>query len=146
MHFTAFVQTAVVVLYQSIKSEEQMAAKSTKPEVVATENSKFNFNSLNTLAVVSLATALTSIGAVAAVITGHIALAQLKTDEKSGRALALAGLIVGYATIAFWIIAGIGLTWLRMHYGFDGPMGIEDRMDGPMGQMDWDDDHGMGGR
>ena len=133
MHFTAFVQTAVVVLYQSIKSEEQMAAKSTKPEVVATENSKFNFNSLNTLAVVSLATALTSIGAVAAVITGHIALAQLKTDGKSGRALALAGLIVGYATIAFWIVAGIGLTWLRMHYGFDGPMGIEDRMDGPMG-------------
>jgi hypothetical protein len=139
MHFTAFVQTAVVVLYQSIKSEEQMAAKSTKPEVVATENSKFNFNSLNTLAVVSLATALTSIGAVAAVITGHIALAQLKTDEKSGRALALAGLIVGYATIAFWIVAGIGLTWLRMRYGFDGPAGMN-------GQMGWDDDQGMMGR
>jgi hypothetical protein len=140
MHFTACVQTAVVVLSQSIKSEEQMAAKNSQPEVVATENTKFNFNSLNTLAVVSLATALTSIGAVAAVITGHIALTQLKTDEKSGRALALAGLIVGYSTIAFWIVAGIGLTWLRMRYGFDGPEGMN-------GQMGWDDHRGMmGGR
>ncbi len=124
-----------------------MATKNSQPEPVAAEaNSKFNFNSLNTLAVVSLATALTSIGAVAAVITGHIALAQLKTEPKSGRGLALAGLIVGYATIAFWVIAGIGLTWLRLKYGFDGPMEIEDRMYGPMGQMGMDDDHGMRGR
>ncbi len=128
-----------------------MATKNSQPEpVAAEENSKFNFNSLNTLAVVSLATALTSIGAVAAVITGHIALAQLKTEPKSGRSLAIAGLIVGYVTIAFWVVAGIGLTWLRLRYGFDGPMGIEDRMDGPMGQMggrmEMDDDHSMGGR
>ncbi len=124
-----------------------MATKNSQPEPVAAEaNSKFNFNSLNTLAVVSLATALTSIGAVAAVITGHIALAQLKTEPKSGRGLALAGLIVGYATIAFWVIAGIGLTWLRLKYGFDGPMEIEDRMYGPMGQVGMDDDHGMRGR
>jgi uncharacterized protein with PQ loop repeat len=123
-----------------------MATKNSQPEPVAVEeNSKFNFNSLNTLAVVSLATALTSIGAVAAVITGHIALAQLKTEPKSGRALALAGLIVGYATIAFWVIGGIGLTLLRVKYGFDGPEGM-DRMYGQMGQMGWDDDHGMGGR
>ena len=123
-----------------------MAPKNTEPEVVATENSKFNFNSLNTLAVVSLATALTSIGAVAAVITGHIALAQLKTEPKSGRALALAGLIVGYATIAFWVVAAIGLSALRLKYGFDGPMGQTGPM-GDMGQMGWDDDHGMmGGR
>ncbi len=130
-----------------------MATKNNQPEPVAVEatetNSKFNFNSLNTLAVVSLATALTSIGAVAAVITGHIALAQLKTEPKSGRALAIAGLIVGYATIAFWVFAGIGLTWLRLKYGFDGPEGME-RMHGQTGkfggQMGWDDDHGMSGR
>lgn len=129
-----------------------MATKNNQPASEANEstesNSKFNFNSLNTLAVVSLATALTSIGAVAAVITGHIALAQLKTEPKSGRALAVAGLIVGYATIAFWVIGGIALTFLRVKYGFDGPEGME-RMDGPMGQMgqmNWDDDHGMGGR
>lgn len=130
-----------------------MALKKNQPEELATETtetpSKFNFNSLNTLAVVSLATALTSIGAVAAVITGHIALAQLKTEPKSGRALAIAGLIVGYATIALWIIGGIALAFLRVKYGFDGPDGME-HMDGRMGftpgQMNWDDDHGMGGR
>ncbi len=126
-----------------------MATKNSQPEsVAATENTRFNFNSLNTLAVVSLATALTSIGAVAAVITGHIALAQLKTEPKSGRALAIAGLIVGYATIAFWVIGGIALTLLRVKYGFDGPEGM-DRMHGQMGQMgqmNWDDDRGMGGR
>jgi hypothetical protein len=117
-----------------------MATKNSQPEpvaAVAPENTRFNFNSLNTLAVVSLATALTSIGAVAAVITGHIALAQLKTEPKSGRALAVAGLIVGYSTIAFWIVATIGLSALRLQYGFDGPMG-------PMGYAD---DRGfMGGR
>jgi len=117
-----------------------MATKNSQPEpvaAVAPENIRFNFNSLNTLAVVSLATALTSIGAVAAVITGHIALAQLKTEPKSGRALAVAGLIVGYSTIAFWIVATIGLSALRLQYGFDGPMG-------PMGYAD---DRGfMGGR
>jgi hypothetical protein len=122
-----------------------MALKKTESETTdSTATTKFNFNSLNTLAVVSLATALTSIGAVAAVITGHIALAQLKTEPKSGRALAIAGLIVGYATIAFWIFAAIGLSALRLKYGFDGPMGY-DGMDGPMGKMGWDDDRGMGG-
>ena len=116
-----------------------MATKNSQPEpVAAPENTRFNFNSLNTLAVVSLATALTSIGAVAAVITGHIALAQLKTEPKSGRALAISGLIVGYSTIAFWIVAAIGLSALRLKYGFDGPMG-------PIEPMGYDDHRGMGG-
>jgi hypothetical protein len=53
---------------------------------------------------------------------------------------------VGYATIAFWVFAGIGLTWLRLKYGFDGPTNLDDRMYGQMGQMGWDDDRGMGGR
>jgi uncharacterized protein with PQ loop repeat len=116
--------------------------KASTTEVETSEQTKFNFNSLNTLAVVSLATALTSIGAVAAVITGHIALAQLKTEPKSGRAMALAGLIVGYATIALWIVGAIAISTLRLKYGFDGPaMGY---VDGPMG---FEDGHGMmGGR
>lgn len=120
-----------------------MAEKKASSEEVTTEQqTKFNFNSLNTLAVVSLATALTSVGAVAAIITGHIALAQLKTEPKSGRAMAIAGLIVGYATIAFWIFGAIALTALRIKYGFDGPM-----MGYEVGPMGFDDDHGMmGGR
>ncbi len=83
----------------------------------------FDFTSLNTLSVVSLATAVTGFGALASIITGHISLAQLKRSGQSGRALAIAGLAVGYATIGFWLIAGIGMTLLRLKYGFDGPMG-----------------------
>ena len=83
----------------------------------------FDFTTLNTLSVVSLATAVTGFGALAGIITGHISLAQLKHSGQSGRALAIAGLAVGYATIGFWLIAGIGMTLLRLKYGFDGPMG-----------------------
>jgi len=83
----------------------------------------FDFTSLNTLSVVSLATAVTGFGAVAGIITGHFALAQLKHSGQSGHGLAIAGLAVGYATIGFWIVAGIGMSLLRLRYGFDGPMG-----------------------
>lgn len=94
----------------------------------------FDFTSLNTLAVVSLASAVTGFGAIAAIITGHFSLAQLKTSGQSGRGLAIAGLAVGYATIGFWIIAGIGSLFLRMRYGFDGPM------DHRGGMMGWGND------
>ena len=86
-----------------------MAIKKTAADEVAEspEAARFNFNSLNTLAVVSLATAVTGFGAVAGIITGHFALAQLKQQPKSGRGLAIAGLVVGYATIAFWVIGAL---------------------------------------
>ena len=54
----------------------------------------FDFTSLNTLAVVSLASAVTGFGALAGIITGHISLAQLKHSGQSGRGLAIAGLAV----------------------------------------------------
>lgn len=89
---------------------------------------KFDFTKLNTLAVVSLATALTSIGAVAAIITGHVALTQIKKSGESGRGLALAGTIVGYATIAIWILSTIAFviagSYLRGKYGMDGMDGF----------------------
>jgi hypothetical protein len=98
-----------------------------------TKNQKFDFTKLNTLAVVSIATALTSIGAVAAVITGHVALTQIKKSGESGRGLALAGTIVGYVTIGFWVLATIAFTiagaYLRGKYGI-GEMG--------MYRMGWD--------
>ena len=71
------------------------------------DNKKFDFTKLNTLAVVSIASALTSIGAVAAIITGHVALTQIKKSGESGRGLALAGTIIGYVTIAA-LMAAIG--------------------------------------
>lgn len=117
--------------------------KASTEEATPVQQNKFDFTSLNTLAVVSLATALTSVGAVAAVITGHIALAQIKRQPKNGRALALAGLIVGYATILFWIIGAIAFTALKFKYGFGG----EPMIGYGYGPMGFDDDHGMmGGR
>ena len=90
---------------------------------MAEKDKKFDFTKLNTLAVVSIARALTSIGAVAAIITGHVALTQIKKSGQSGRGLALAGTIVGYVTIAFWILTTIGFliagTYLTGRYGME---------------------------
>ena len=118
------------------------AKKEATPEVApAPTKNTFNFNSLNTLAVVSLASAMTGFGAVAAIITGHFALAQLKQKPKSGRGLAIAGLAVGYATIAFWLVAGIAMTVLRMRYGFQGgfDQGFNGQNGQPGGMMGWRD-------
>lgn len=95
----------------------------------------FDFTSLNTLAVVSLAAAVSGFGAVAAIITGHISLAQLKHSEQSGRALAIAGLVLGYAVIGFWIVAGIGMAVLRVRYGFGDQIPMNDQH--PGGMMNW---------
>jgi uncharacterized membrane protein YjfL (UPF0719 family) len=85
------------------------------------KNQKFDFTTLNTLAVVSIASALTSIGAVAAIITGHVALTQIKKSGESGRGLALSGTIIGYVTIAFWLLLSIAFTiagaFLQGRYG-----------------------------
>ena len=85
---------------------------------------KFDFTKLNTLAVVSIASALTSIGAVAAIITGHVALTQIKKSGESGRGLALAGTIIGYLTIALWILGSLAFAvagaYLKGKYGMDG--------------------------
>ncbi len=127
-----------------------MAEKNEAPEVVADEvieapKAKFDFAKLNTLSVVSLATAVTGFGAVAGVITGHISLAQIKKTAESGRGMAIAGIAVGYAVIGFWILstvfwaaAGIwGLNHLgegmQNGYGFGG--GFGDRDGGMGGQM-----------
>lgn len=98
----------------------------------------FDFGSLNALAVVSLATAATGFGAVAAIITGHVALAQLKTNKQSGRGLAIAGMVIGYATVAFWALAAV--FNFGAYLGGRGHMGDFDfdfdNM-GPNGQMNW---------
>jgi hypothetical protein len=90
---------------------------------MAEKDKKFDFTKLNTLAVVSIATALTSIGAVAAIITGHVALTQIKKSGESGRGLALAGTIVGYVTLASWFLASIGFliagAYLKNIYGME---------------------------
>jgi hypothetical protein len=74
------------------------------------QKDKYDFTKLNTLSVVSLATALTGFGVVAAIITGHISLAQIKRTGQNGRALALSGVILGYVAIGLWILGSVFWT------------------------------------
>ena len=64
----------------------------------------------NVLAIVSLVSAF--FVSLAAIITGHIALSQIKKTGEQGRGLAIAGLIIGYVglvigiiVIIFWAVA-----------------------------------------
>ncbi len=138
-----------------------MADKNEKIEAAEAPKAKahFDFNKLNTLAVVSLATAVTGFGAVAAIITGHISLAQIKKSNESGRPLALVGLILGYVGIALWVLGGIGMgiarIFMSQRYGIElgGHEGGMRGLDGGMmgghmggrGGFDGDDQGGMMG-
>jgi hypothetical protein len=101
-------------------------------EIKATEKAGFDFTKLNTLSVVSLATSVTGFGALAGVITGHIALSQIKKSNEGGRPMAIAGLVVGYAFIGLGIAATVARIFLAAKHGV--PYG--DDMMGPQFQMD----------
>jgi uncharacterized membrane protein YjfL (UPF0719 family) len=107
------------------------------------QKDKYDFTKLNTLAVVSLASALTGFGVVAAIITGHISLAQIKKSGQNGRVLALSGVILGYASIAIWIIGSIFWTvvtiWaVRNGYGdFEGMRGGGWKMGPDMPELEY---------
>jgi hypothetical protein len=130
-----------------------MAEKNEAPEVVADEvkeapKAKFDFAKLNTLSVVSLATAVTGFGAVAGVITGHISLAQIKKTAESGRGMAIAGIAVGYAVIGFWILSTV--FWAAAGIWGLGHLGDMPGRNGEFGGLgggfgDRDGDGGMGG-
>ena len=67
----------------------------------------------NTLAVVSVAAGVASfvflpfVGAIVAVITGHMARGQIRHTGESGSGLALAGLILGYVHLALFAILAV---------------------------------------
>ena len=132
------------------------------PEYVVEAPSKrrsIDFTKFNTLAVVSLATAVTGFGAIAGVITGHVALSQLKRTDERGRGLAIAGVVIGYASLGFFVVASIAGAVLRLrgihigdgmgqgHFGQgQGQFGPDDQMNG-FGNMQGGhdmDDKGMG--
>jgi len=70
----------------------------------------------NSLAVTSLVSGIVSwflcplVGAVVAVITGHMAHGQIKTSGESGAGMATAGLVLGYIHLAAWAV--FLLFWL----------------------------------
>lgn len=92
---------------------ETEAPKKVKSEKVTTR-AKYDFTSLNSLAVVSIASAVTGFGAAAAVITGHVSLAQIKKSGQAGRGLAIAGIAAGYTVIGLWILSSIGMIALSI--------------------------------
>lgn len=59
--------------------------------------------------IVSLATLLFTGGVLSFVgaILGHIALSNIKKTGKGGRGMAIAGIAVGWAASAFWIVAAV---------------------------------------
>lgn len=57
----------------------------------------------NVLAIISLVTSLIGIH-LAGIVTGHIALSQIRRTGEQGRGLAIAGLIVGYALMALTLL------------------------------------------
>jgi protein-disulfide isomerase len=62
----------------------------------------------NTLAIVSLASSF--FVSLVAVITGHIALRQIRARGDGGRGLAIAGLAIGYCGLLFGAVLSAGLT------------------------------------
>lgn len=63
----------------------------------------------NTLGIVTLVLGILGFGLVP-VITGHIALGQIKRNREDGYGITLAGLILGYVTLAAWLL--VALFWI----------------------------------
>ncbi|MEY2695221.1 MAG: hypothetical protein RLZZ72_477 [Actinomycetota bacterium] len=121
------------------EAEANTEAVQETPTALPVEKKKFDWTSLNTLAVVSLASAISGIGALIAVITGHIALKQIKASGESGRTLALTGTVLGYVHLAGWIIFGI-LGVITKVLILSGAFGLQ-----PMGPEYFEFERGFGG-
>ncbi len=125
-----------------------MADKDIAKETAPAPKARYDFSQLNTLSVVSLATSVTGFGAVAGIITGHIALAQIKQTKQAGRGLAIAGVATGYALIGLAVVGSIVRLCMQSRYGvefgggFGGQMG--DHHGGMMGFGQGQDDFGSG--
>jgi hypothetical protein len=74
------------------------------PAAPATPTEKWNV-----LSIVAFVLAIVQINVVA-IILGFIGLSQVKKTGERGRGLAIAAIIIGFASIAFWIIFTIVLT------------------------------------
>jgi len=107
------------VLDQPVATEKPVSAE--KPEAsdntaksAKAERHAYDYTKLNTLAVVSLASAISWVGAVAGIVTGHIALAQIKRSGEKGRALAVTALVLGYLYVAGSIAMGVLMILFRL--------------------------------
>jgi hypothetical protein len=82
-----------------------------------------NTQATNTLAIVSLVAGIASfvfapfIGAVIAVITGHLAKGQIKQTGEAGDSYATVGLILGYVHLALFVIVVVILVLFLGAFG-----------------------------
>lgn len=111
--------------------------------------SGFDYSKLNSLAVVAFALSVAWVGAVAGVITGHFALAQIKRTGQRGRRLAITALVLGYAYIGLSLLWGMFMFGLAVRGLIDyrgdyrmGPTGVFGS-DGMWGMMGNDDIRGL---
>ncbi|MDM4761444.1 DUF4190 domain-containing protein [Galbitalea sp. SE-J8] len=70
----------------------------------------------NTLAIVSLVLSLVGVG-LGGIITGHLALGQIKRTGEGGHGLALAGTIIGYVGVALGLLVIIGYVVVLAVFG-----------------------------
>lgn len=76
----------------------------------------------NTAAILSLVSSIIgffSLGllSLVGVILGHVSLSQIKRTREGGRPLAVAGLVIGYIGIGFWLLLIIGFIVLLIFSG-----------------------------
>jgi hypothetical protein len=69
----------------------------------------------NIMAVLALVFGL--LGSVLGIVFGHIALSQMRRTGQSGHGLALAGLLIGYIELAFWLVLFIVFVVLASAHG-----------------------------
>lgn len=71
----------------------------------------------NTLAIVALVSALVlpGPGSLAAIVLGHVALDQIRTSGEQGRGMALAGLILGYASLLLILVVLAVVLFFTVH-------------------------------
>jgi len=67
----------------------------------------------NTMAIIALVLGIIGVS-IGAVITGHIALSQIKKNGEGGRVLGLVGLILGYVGCLGWVIFWIAIIGLSI--------------------------------
>ncbi|MEY4397456.1 MAG: hypothetical protein RLZ53_32 [Actinomycetota bacterium] len=139
--------------YEYDATENSAETPAEKASTKKAPKAKYDFTKINTLAVVSAATAATGFGAVAAVITGHVSLAQIKRTGENGRGWAIAGVAAGYTVIALWILSALGVIALGLYgvrngYPMPGaPEGMHHMEHGGAGQMQgFDQIEGMQGQ
>ncbi|WP_405372734.1 MULTISPECIES: DUF4190 domain-containing protein [unclassified Microbacterium] len=72
----------------------------------------------NALAIISLVAGIAGLsllpflGSIVAVITGHMSLRAIQTSQEGGRGMALAGTIIGWISLAFYVLGTVAvIAW-----------------------------------